>query len=137
MTRDIYSISMLKRPTPTWRSRFSRPVFIWAMCALLTELAVQPLGKTRPVPPWLTLMPVIPALFFVWALFRAVQKMDELQKRICLDSIFIAFILTLVLAFVLGGLDRAGIYHAGSDALGTPMMFLWACAYIVSVWRYR
>lgn len=107
------------------------------MCALLTELAVQPLGTTRPVAPWLTLMPVEPALFFVWALFRAVQKMDELQRRICLESIFVAFILTLVLAFVLGGLDRAGIYHAGSDALGTPMMFLWACAYIVSVWRYR
>lgn len=128
---------MLKRSTSTWRSRFSRPVFIWAMCALLTELAVQPLGKTRPVAPWLTLMPVVPALFFVWALFRAVQKMDELQRRICLESIFVAFILTLVLAFVLGGLDRAGIYHAESDALGTPMMFLWACAYIVSVWRYR
>ena len=128
---------MHKAPNPTWRSRFNRPVFIWAMCALLTMLAVQPLGKTRPVPAWLTLMPVVPALFFVWALFRAVQKMDELQRRICLESVFFAFILTLVLAFVMGGLDQAGIYHAGSDALGTPMMFLWACAYIVSTWRYR
>lgn len=89
------------------------------------------------VRPWMRLLPVIPAVFFVLALVRAVQKMDELQKRICLESVFIAFMLTLVLAFVVGGLDQAGICHAKSDTLGTPMMFLWACAYIVSVWRYR
>jgi hypothetical protein len=83
------------------------------------------------------LLPVIPALFFVVTLFRSVQRMDELQKRICLESVFIAFMLTLVLAFVVGGLDQAGIYHAKSEALGTPMMGLWASAYIVSAWRYR
>jgi hypothetical protein len=128
-----------KTPTCSWHSRFTRPVFLWALCAQLTEFAVQSLGKitTRSVPPWLMLLPVIPAIFFVVALFRSAQRMDELQKRICLESVFIAFLLTLVLAFVVAGLDRAGIYHAKSDALGTPMMGLWACAYIVSVWRYR
>jgi hypothetical protein len=63
--------------------------------------------------------------------------MDELQKRICLESAFLAFLVTLVLAFVVAGLDQAGIYHAKSDALGTPMLGLWAFAYTVSVWRYR
>lgn len=129
---------MIKTPTCTWHSRFARPAFLWALCAVLTEFAVQSVGKTTwSVPPWVTLFPVIPALFFVVALFRTAQRMDELQKRICLESVFIAFMLTLVLAFVIAGLDRAGIYHAKSDALGTPMMGLWACAYIVSVWRYR
>jgi hypothetical protein len=126
-------------PTCAWHARFTRPPFLWALCAELTELAVQSLGKitTWSVPPWLTLLPVIPALLFVVAVFRSTQKMDELQKRIALESVFIAFLLSLVLAFVVAGLDRAGIYHAGSDALGTPMIGLWACAYIVSVWRYR
>jgi hypothetical protein len=128
-----------KTPTCTWHSRFTRPVFLWALGAVLTESVVQSLGKimTRSVPPWLMLLPVVPAILFVVALFRSAQRMDELQKRICLESVFIAFLLTLVLAFVVAGLDRAGIYHAKSDALGTPMMGLWACAYIVSVWRYR
>jgi hypothetical protein len=109
------------------------------MCALLAELVVQAFAKNdAPLAlPWLTLLPLIPALVFVLALFRAVQKMDELQKRICLESAFHAFLLTLVLAFVVAALDQARIYHAKSDALGTPMMFLWACAYVVSVWRYR
>lgn len=130
---------MTKTPTCAWHSRFTRPVFLWALCATLTEFAVQSLGKTttRSIPPWLMLLPAIPAICFVVVLFRSVQRMDELQRRICLESVFIAFMLTLVLAFVVAGLDQAGIYHAKSDALGTPMIGLWACAYIVSVWRYR
>jgi hypothetical protein len=130
---------MTETSTCAWHSRFTRPVFLWALCAALTEFAVQSLGKTATwsVPPWFTFLPVIPAILFVTTLFRAVQRMDELQKRICLESVFIAFMLTLVLAFVVAGLDQAGIYHAEFDALGAPMMGLWACAYIVSVWRYR
>jgi hypothetical protein len=112
-------------------------VFLWAICALITEFAVGSFAKTTPYRQWLTLLPVIAATFFVVALIRSVIKMDELQKRICLESVFIAFMLTLVLAFVVGGLEQAGIYHAKGDVLGTPMLFLWACAYVFSVWRYK
>jgi hypothetical protein len=127
-----------KTPIRTWR-RFTRPVFLCALCALLTQFAVESIGKMKPqlAQSWIMLLPVLPALCFVLALARAVQKMDELQKRICLESVFIAFLLTMVLAFVIGGLDRAGIYHAQFDALGTPMMGFWASAYIFSTWRYR
>ena len=106
---------------------------------MLTQIVLELLAKitTWSVPPRLMLLPVIPAVFFVVALFRSVQRMDELQKRICLESVFIAFLLTLVLAFVVAGLDRSGIYHTQSDVLGTPMMGFWASAYIYSVWRYR
>ncbi len=130
---------MINTLTCTWHSRFTRPVFLWALCAVFTQICVESLGKISawPAAPRLTLLPVIPAIGFVVALFRSVQKMDELQKRICLESVFIAFMLTLVLAFVVAGLDQAGIYHAKSDVLGTPMMGLWASAYIVSAWRYR
>jgi hypothetical protein len=112
-------------------------VFLWAISALLAELAVESLGKTRLASPWLNLIPLTAAIFFVVALTRAVQKMDELQKRICFESVFIAFMLSLVLAFVIAGLDQAGIYRAKGEALGTPMMFFWACAYVFSVRRYR
>jgi hypothetical protein len=139
MTSMLYTRSVTKTSICTWQSRFTRPVFLWALCALLTQFALELLRKTATwsVPSWLTLLPVIPAIFFVVMLFRGVQRIDELQKRICLESVFIAFMLTLVLAFLVAGLDGAGIYHAKSDALGTPMMGLWAGAYVVSVWRYR
>src|SRR5437868_13432939 len=116
--------------TCNWQSRFTRPVFLWALCAALTHIAVDSLGKMThwSVASRLALLPVLPAIFFVVALVRAEQRMDELQKRICLESVFIAFMLTLVLAFLVAGLDRAGIYHSTSDTLGTPMMGLWAGA---------
>lgn len=139
MTSLLYIRAVNKSPTCSWHARFTRPVFLWALCAVLTEIAVQLLEKiTRwSVPPWLMLLPVIPAICFVVTLVRSVQKMDELQKRICLESVFIAFMLTLILAFVVAGLDQAGIYHAKSDVLGTPMIGLWAGSYIISAWRYR
>jgi hypothetical protein len=116
--------------------RFRRPVFLWAVVALLTELAVG--GKLwGPVPALVSALPLVPLLLFLITLVAAIQKMDELQKRICLESASIAFMLTLALAFVLAGLERAGIYRTTLDDIGSPMMFLWACAYVYSSWRYR
>ncbi len=85
----------------------------------------------------LFLLPLIPALLFCLTLMKAIQKMDELQKRICLESVFIAFTLTLAVTFVFSALEGAGIYHAPWNDTGTLMMFLWACAYVFSAWRYR
>lgn len=122
----------------TVRSRVVRPVFLWALTALITESAVEWISRhglhlSAPV----LLLPVVPAVFFIVALVRAIQKMDELQNRICLESTFIAFMLTLTITFVFSGLERAGVYRAPWDSLGTPMMFIWACAYVYSAWRYR
>jgi len=130
---------VIKTPTCAWHARFTRPVFLCALVAMLTQIAVELLAKitTWSIPTWVMVLPVIPAVLFVVALFRTVQRMDELQKRICHESVFLAFLLTLVLAFVVAGLDQAGIYHAQSDTLGTAMMGFWASAYVFSVWRYR
>jgi hypothetical protein len=58
--------------------------------------------------------------------------------RVALESIAIAFILTLLLTFVLAGLQSAEINVASlRDEVGTFMLFFWACAYLFSVSRYR
>jgi len=117
-------------------SRFTRPVFMWALTALATELAVDSL-IVRGAPQLLTLLPLLPALLFLLALVQTVRKMDEMQQRICLESVFIAFVLTLALTFIFAALARAGVYRFPGDGLGTAMMAIWACAYILSSWRYR
>jgi hypothetical protein len=138
---DKYALlsQAMKISAGCWQSRFTRPVFVWALCAQLTEMTVEWLIKRSVVPAhsWITMLPVVPTLLFVVALVRAVQKMDELQRRICLESVFIAFVFTIALAVVIAGLDRAALYHPKFDDLGTPMMGFWACAYIFSAWRYR
>jgi len=122
------------------RSRFTRPVFLWAVTGAATQIIVAWILKHPghfPAPHWLGLVPVLPMMFFVVALVRAVRKMDELQRRIYFESVSISFVATLALSLVFAGLDSAGIYRASYNDLGTPMMALWACAYIFSSWRYR
>lgn len=116
-------------------SRFKRPIFLWALAALITQLAVQSVDSHLR---WLMLLPLVPVAFFLAALVRTIRKMDELQQRITLESLAIAFMLTLAVAFALAGLQSAGVRDPWvRDQLGTFMLLFWSCAYVFSVRRYR
>ena len=123
------------------RPRFSRPLFAWALAAQLTQQALQLfVGATPPDPRlrFLMLLPLVPEAFFIAALVRTIQRMDELERRIILESIAVSFILTLTLTFSLAGLQAAGLnYPTVRDEVGSLMLLFWACAYVFSVWRYR
>src|SRR5262249_21799052 len=109
------------------------------MVAWLTELAVQSCiryGWVSPLPRLVMLAPLIPAIFFVFALGQCVLKLDELQKRISVDSGFVAFLLTLLTTFLFSGLDRLGIYHATFYDVGTLLLLFWAGAYTIVSRRY-
>jgi len=112
-------------------------VFLWAVAAALTELLVTWLVVHKQVPRWLGLLPVLPYLIFFAEMVRCVLKMDEMQRRICLESASIAFLLTLVITAFFGGIEQAGLGHAPWDEVGGFMLLLWAGAYAVSAWRYR
>src|SRR5271155_5039118 len=118
----------------TFPSRFTRPVFLWAVAAALTELVVTWLVVHQQVPRWAALLPLLPYMLFFAAMVRSVLKMDEMQKRICLESASIAFLLTLSVTAVLGGLEQAGIARAPWSDVGGLMMLLWAGVYAVSAW---
>ena len=123
------------------RPRFSRPLFLWALAGQITQLAVQFFVGATPLDQrlrFLMLLPLVPGAFFIGALVRTIQKMDELERRIILESIAVAFILTLALTFSLAGLQSAGLnYPSLRDEVGSLMLLFWACAYVFSVWRYR
>jgi hypothetical protein len=121
----------------TFSSRFIRPAFLWAVTAALTLLLVTWLVVHGQVPRWLGLLPVVPYMIFFAAMIRSVLKMDEMQKRICLESASIAFLLTLIITAFFGGLEQAGIGHPPWQEVGSFMMLLWACSYAASSWRYR
>lgn len=85
----------------------------------------------------LALAPLFPLLVFMVVLVRMVQRMDELQQRICLESVFVAFAGSLTVAFVFGGLEQAGVWRPPWSAIGTVMMAMWAAGYLYSSWKYR
>jgi len=51
--------------------------------------------------------------------------------------VFIAFIGSLIVAFVFAGLEQAGVPRPRWDTVGALLMALWACAYVYSSWKYR
>jgi hypothetical protein len=121
----------------TFCTRFTRPVFLWAVAAALTELLASWLLVHTGSPRWVGLLPLLPYMGFFWALVRSVLKMDEMHQRICLESASIAFLLTLIITSVFGGIEQAGIGRAPWDLIGGLMLLLWAGAYGLSAWRYR
>ena len=126
----------------TWLARVRRPVFVWALGALVLQLVVQRVVARESAVPTLThkalvVALLLPLLGFVVALVRMVQRMDELQQRICLESVFIAFVASLILTFVFGGLEEAGVWQPPWSAMGTVMMTTWAAGYLYSSWKYR
>lgn len=128
-------------PTLIRRSRFTRPVFLWAMAALLTAFVVDWLGDRALLTARALTIGIVASLLlmflFAASAARMILKMDELQKRICVESLSIAFLLTLVLTGIFVGLEHTGLHRPKWDDLGSYMMLLWACAYVFSVWRYR
>ena len=125
----------------SWLSRLRRPLFLWWMAALATEIVVELLFKygevglrTRSSVGFLpALMWILVTVVFV----RAVLKSDEFQQCIHLQALAIACVPTAILVLVLSGLERAGIYRATWNDVGGPFVFLLLIAYVYSAWRYR
>lgn len=56
-----------------------------------------------------SLLPMVPALWLVWAQLRSLRRADELQRIVQLEAMSIGFGATLLLALLGGLLDAAGI----------------------------
>jgi hypothetical protein len=89
------------------------------------------------VPRVLGLLPVLPFMIFFAAMVRSFLKMDEMQKRICLESASVAFLLTLIITAFFSGVEQAGLGRPPWEEVGSFMLLLWAFAYGFAAWRYR
>jgi hypothetical protein len=85
----------------------------------------------------LALLPLIPGSLFLYYLVKGIRGLDELQQRIYIEAATLTFIVTILLTFLFGSLQRAGIYDAKWDDIGNTMMFVWVFIYLLINWRYR
>jgi hypothetical protein len=84
-----------------------------------------------------TLAPRLALLGFLSAMVRMVTRLDELQRRIALESVFTAFVGSLALVFVFSGLGEAGLWRPRWDLLAAGMMAIWAAGYGYASRKYR
>ena len=57
----------------------------------------------------IALLPIIPAIFLAFGLIRAINQLDELEKKIILEAAAASFMLTFLAMLALGLLDQVGI----------------------------
>jgi hypothetical protein len=127
--------------TCSWRSRVTRPVFLWWAAAFATQLTVAWLFKYAelgsPARVFFGFLPALMWIFVVVAFVQTIRKADELRQRIHMQAVSIASVPAAILILIFSGLERAGIYNASWSDVGSSMMLLLMVAYIFSAWRYR
>lgn len=68
-------------------------------------LELTPAGSSLRIA--IALTPLLPTLLLLWVVWRGVHEMDELQRRVHLEALAVAFPLCIVLLWVLGLLELA------------------------------
>jgi hypothetical protein len=102
--------------------------------ASVTLLKAQPHAAWR-VP--VALAPVLPAALGVAAFVRFLARMDDLQRRIQLEALGLAFGATGILTFAYGFLEGVGFPQLSWIWLFPFMVALWGVGAGVASWRYR
>jgi hypothetical protein len=82
-------------------------------------------------------MPVIPALFAMWAAIRYFRGLDELQRRIQFEGLAFSFLATCVIALTWGLLQNAGLPHADVIWVAPGLVFLWGVGACIAKLRYQ
>lgn len=122
--------------------RARRPAAAWALATFVSSVAVTwMIAAQTQVPSVLrqavTLAPRLMLLGFLSAMVRMVTRLDELQRRIALESVFIAFVGSLALVFVFSGLGESGLWQPRLGLISPGMMAIWAVGYAYSSRKYR
>src|SRR3954471_22314684 len=90
--------------------------------------------------PWkyvVAILPVLPALGVPLVTIRYVQSMDELQRRIQLESLTFGFATSAIATFTYGFLQNAGLPDVSWVWVGPVMAMCWLVGQLVARWRYR
>ena len=118
-----------------------RPAFVWGLIGLAVVFASSWVFQNVALGlfPKLTLalLPLIPGGLFLFALVQGIRGLDELQQRIYTETATLTFIVTVLLTFLFGSLQQAGLYTAQWDDIGNTMMLVWVVVYVVNDLRYR
>lgn len=124
-----------------WASHRSTIDFVLAMLAYLmvlvgsvTFLQSNPQAPLRYV---VAVLPVVPASLVVLVFIRALSRLDELQKRIQMQSFGFALGATALVTFGYGFLEGVGLPHLNWTFVLPLMAILWAVGTAIFTYRYR
>ncbi|MWD29183.1 hypothetical protein E0K89_017015 [Aquicoccus sp. SCR17] len=83
-----------------------------------------------------SLAPVLPGLAVCWAVLRQMRRLDEMQRRLQLEALSLAFALTAILTFSYGFLENVGFPRLSMFAVLPLMAVLWTAGVLLGRLRY-
>ena len=116
------------------RAKLIRPLLIPLILYIgLLALSTSPLaGRCRaPWRYWVALTPMIPGIWIGLGVFRAIQKLDELERLVLMEGVVVSFIVTLILVLSLGFLQNVGFPLINCIYIGFAMIMIWLIAKLV------
>lgn len=84
-----------------------------------------------------SVLPVIPVPFMIWAMLQYLHDLDELQRRIHLEAFAISLGATGMLTFTLGFLENAGGPELGMIWVLPMIIIFWGMGQIIARRRYE
>lgn len=96
----------MERATPN-ESRTGRAALTWGIIWMVSyfgaRAALEWMGNAQPAGPRLAvaLIPIVPFVAFIWKFISSMRQADELERRIQLEALAIAFPLATVLLMIL------------------------------------
>lgn len=85
----------------------------------------------------IALIPVIPTIFVVIAVMRAIRDSDELQQKIQLQAVTFSAIVTGLITFSYGFLENIGFPHFPSLFIFPLMIALWGIGAGIFARKYK
>ena len=83
-------------------------------------------------------LPMFAFFWLVWVVQRALRRIDELQRRIHLEALAVAFPTTAIAVFASEYMRKAGaIAQVKPDYVLMLMLVLWAIGFLIAWRRYR
>ncbi|CAN5162744.1 hypothetical protein BH09PSE6_BH09PSE6_05990 [soil metagenome] len=85
----------------------------------------------------LALLPMLGCFAALFAILRAVRRMDELQRQIQFEALAFAFAVTALGTFGWGFLEDAGLPHLRAFAVWPVMATAWIVGKLIANRRYQ
>ncbi len=131
---------MIDRKRIKKRVKLIRPLLVPLVLYIgLLFLAVSwaPQNESSPWRYVVALLPIVPGIWIALGVVQMSSKLDEMERRILLESATFSFILTLLLLLSLGLLNLVGGPQLSSINVLTIMCVLLVIGKFWGNWRYR
>ena len=120
----------------------SLALFVFGLAAYIAVLIVsqQVLGGTAHsswTATFLALAPMVPALFICWVVVQSIRNLDEMQRKLQLEALAVAFAGTALITFSYGFLEGNGLPSISMFAVWPLMSALWFAGVMVGLLRHR